>query len=273
VRHAAIDKIRVQVEHFDSIAARYYAARRHPNHVLLKDLLWEHVLRRTPLWSGRRPIEVLEPMCGYADGKFILERHLGRQVRYTGFDYSGSVVDRLRALHPGLDVRRADVTTFEPTPSGYDVIMLLGGLHHVPDAAPKVVRRLARALKANGILISFEPTFGNPLTRKVRERIYARNSLFDATTERSFAVEELLRMFDEAGLEPVDILFPGLLSYVLYYNPDAFPRLNVGGPRMVRLTFALDRLLFRSTLGRWLSFATLSIWRRRTSSPAAGRPL
>jgi SAM-dependent methyltransferase len=151
--------------------------------------------------------------------------------------------------------------------------MLLGGLHHVPDAAPKVVRRLARALKANGILISFEPTFGNPLTRKVRERIYARNSLFDATTERSFAVEELLRMFDEAGLEPVDILFPGLLSYVLYYNPDAFPRLNVGGPRMVRLTFALDRLLFRSTLGRWLSFATLSIWRRRTSSPAAGRPL
>jgi SAM-dependent methyltransferase len=176
------------------------------------------------------------------------------------------VVERLRALHPDLDVRRTDVTTFEPTPLGYDLIILLGGLHHVPDAAAMVVRRLAGALKPGGLLVSFEPTFGNPLARRVRERIYDRNSLFDARTERSFAVDELLEMFEAAALEPVDILFPGLLSYVLYYNPDAFPGLNVGGSRLVRLTFALDRLLFRSALGRGLSFATLSVWRRPISS-------
>jgi SAM-dependent methyltransferase len=174
------------------------------------------------------------------------------------------VVDRLRALDPGLDVRRADVTTFQPAPSSYDVIMLLGGLHHVPDAAPTVVGRLARALRPGGILISFEPTFGNRLARIIRERIYVRNSLFDARTERSFAVNELLRTFETAGLEPQDILFPGLISYVLYYNPDAFPNLNIGGARLVRCTFALDRLLFRSALGRWLSFATLSVWGRPT---------
>jgi SAM-dependent methyltransferase len=257
-----VDKIRIQIEHFDSIAERYYTARRDANHILLKDLLWRHVLRRAPFWSAERPIDVLEPMCGYADGRRILERHLDCALRYTGFDYSSAVVDRLRALHPGLDVRRADVTTFEPAPRAYDLIMLLGGLHHVPDAARGVVARLARGLRPNGILINFEPTFGNPLTRRVREQIYARNSLFDARTERSFAVDELCRMFEVAGLEPVDILFPGLISYVLYYNPDAFPRLNVGGSRLVRLTFAFDRLLMRSLLGRWLSFATLSVWRK-----------
>jgi len=221
--------------------------------------------------SAEQPIAVLDPMCGYADGKRILERHLGCKLHHTGLDYSSSVVDRLRTLDPGLDVRRADVTTFEPTPLSYDVIMLLGGLHHIPDAAPLVVGRLARALKPGGILISFEPTFGNLLVRRVRERIYARNSLFDARTERSFAVNELLRMFEAAALEPVDILFPGLISYILYYNPDAFPNLNIGGPRLVRLTFALDRLLFRAALGRWLSFATLSVWRRPTSSADADR--
>lgn len=266
MRQETIEKIQIQVEHFDSIAERYHTARQHANHILLKDLLWEHVLRRTPLWSAERPIDVLEPMCGYADGHRILERHLGCRLRYTGFDYSSSVVHRLHSVNPGLDVRRADVTTFEPMPLGYDVVMLLGALHHVPDAAPEVVPRLARALRPGGILISYEPTFGNPLTRRVRERIYARNSLFDARTERSFAVDELLRMFEKAALEPVDILYPGLLSYTLYYNPDAFPSLNVGGPRLVRLTFSLDRLLLRSAVGRWLSFATLSVWRKPTSS-------
>lgn len=270
MRQHSVDKVQIQVEHFDSIAERYYTARRHTNHVLLKDLLWEDVLRRTPLQSSRGPIDVLEPMCGYADGKRILERHLGCALRYNAFDYSSGVVDRLRALNPGLDVQRADVTTFEPASCSYDLIMLLGGLHHVPDAAPDVVARLARALRPGGILISFEPTFGNSLTRSVRERIYARNSLFDARTERSFAVDELRRMFEAAALEPLDILYPGLLSYVLYYNPDAFPLLNVGGPSLVRLTFALDRLLMRATLGRWLSFATLSVWRRPTSISDVG---
>jgi len=262
-----LDKVQAQAAHFDSIAGRYYAARRHANHVLLKDLLWDHVLRRTPLWSAKEPIEVLEPMCGYADGKRILERHLRCALHYTGFDYSAGVVERLHATNPGLDVTRADVTRYEPDPASYDLILLLGGLHHVPDAAPDVVVRLARGLRPGGILLNFEPTSGNPLTRRVRERIYARNTLFDARTERGFAVDELRQMFEAAALQPLDTLYPGLLSYVLYYNPDAFPLLNVGGPGMVRFTFALDRLVMRSAIGRWLSFATLSVWRK---PPATG---
>ena len=56
--------------------------------------------------------------------------------------------------------------------------------------------------------------------------------------------------------------WPGLASYVLYYNPDAFPSLNLGGERAVRTAFALDRPFFRTPIGRFFSFATLSLWRR-----------
>ena len=257
----AIDKVRTQIEHFDAIAERYYTARRHRNHLLLKDLLWADVFRRNRLGLAP-PIRVLEPMCGYADGKRILERHLDPSLHYSGFDYAANVIDRLRLLDPTLDVWRADVTRFEPAAARYDLVLLLGGLHHVPDAAPEVVRRLTAALRPGGFLISFEPTHGNALFRRARDLIYRRNSLFDPRTERAFSAPELVAMFERAGLEQRDLFYPGLLSYVLYYNPDAFPALNLGGERLVRLTFALDRILMRSALGQMLSFATLSLWRK-----------
>ena len=111
----------------------------------------------------------------------------------------------------------------------YDIIILIAGLHHVPFHAPESVRRLVTALKPGGFFISLEPTSGNIIARKAREYIYKKNSLFDAETERDFSVNELCRMFEIAGLEKTYISFPGLLSYVLYYNPDAFPALNCGG--------------------------------------------
>ncbi len=120
---------------------------------------------------------------------------------------------------------------------------------------------LAASLRPGGLLINLEPTHGNPLARMVRERIYRRNQLFDAETERAFSVEELDAMFVSAGLELAYRTYPGLLGYVLYYNPDAFPGLNLAGTRAVNMLFALERPLMATRIGRWLSFATLAVWR------------
>lgn len=43
----------------------------------------------------------------------------------------------------------------------------------------------------------------------------------------------------------------------------SLPLLNRGGARWVDFCFAVDRLLMHSWLGRILSFATVSIWRKR----------
>lgn len=109
---------------------------------------------------------------------------------------------------------------------------------------------------------SLEPTHGNPLTRAVRDRIYRRNALFDEQTERAFSVRDLFGMFEAAGLRRRVVMYPGLLAYVLYYNPDAFPGLNRGGSAGVRLAWTLDRPLIGTALGRLLSFCTLSLWER-----------
>lgn len=260
-------KIDRQVAHFDTIAATYRDARQHPNHLLLKALIWASALSGNQALRGlcqdrNGRIDVLEPMCGFADGRQILRHHTPAVLDYHGFDFSQRVIAMLRNDMPDADIWQQDVTKFTPQPASQDIVILLGGLHHVPDAAAAVVRRLAGALRPKGLFINFEPTSGNPLFSLVRQRIYQRNALFDEVTEHDFPVAELMRMFSDAGLRLVDALHPGLLAYVLYYNPDAFPLLNRGGAGMVRASYAVDRLFQRTPIGRALSFATLSIWQQ-----------
>lgn len=249
-----------QAAHFDGIAETYLKSRQHRNHLTFKDLMWREFLDRKPYLKleGQR---VLEPMCGYGDGRKILSAHLGTAFDYRGFDYSGAVIDRLRELEPDIAVSHQDVTRFEAH-EDYDLIILLGGLHHVPSHAARVVGKLASALKPGGYFISLEPTDGNPVLAGVRRWIYRRNKLFDEETERSFPMAEYRAMFDSAGLHLVDDFYPGLLAYVLYYNPDAFPLLNIGGPGLVRALWTLERPFRRGAFGRVFSFATLSLWRK-----------
>lgn len=248
-----------QREHFNGIADAYYTARQHANHLELKRLIWSEFLGKSPL-AGRE-LTVLDAMCGHADAAAILREHLKGNIAYSGFDYSDEVVARVRQDNPGLDVRQADATEFRPTQS-YDLVVLIGGLHHVHHAAERALRNLVGAIRPGGYFLSLEPTHGNPLFAAIRNAIYRRNRLFDADTERGFSVAELVAMFERAGLERVDVMYPGLLSYILYYNPDAFPKLNVGGTNAVRRLFAAERPFLRSAAARALSFATLSLWRK-----------
>ena len=114
----------------------------------------------------------------------------------------------------------------------------------------------------SGTDINLEPTHGNPVTKFVRNRIYASNDLFDEQTEEAFPVGSLFSMFRANGLERKTAMYPGLLSYILYYNPDAFPGLNLGGEKAVRSLFALDGLFMHNAIGRTFSFATPSLWQR-----------
>ena len=254
------DKIERQKEHFDKIADRYYLARRQDKHLLLKNLMWKGFLSDKDYLS-RDGLRVLEAMCGFADGKEVIENNLRISVNYTGFDYSSTVVQNLHLERPELNVYQQDITKFS-SDEEFDLIIILGGLHHVPDHAKSAIKRLTSSLASGGYFLNLEPTHGNRLFKKIREHIYSRNNLFDEVTEEAFPVEELKVFFLDAGLRLADISFPGLLSYILYYNPDAFPSLNIGGNWLVKTTYAFDRLWMRNWIGKTLSFATLSLWQK-----------
>jgi SAM-dependent methyltransferase len=262
-----VDKVERQRAHFDRIATTYFESRQHANHLLLKALMWDrffagHEFLRSP------ELRVLEPMCGFAEGRRILEQHLQPEFRYSGFDYSVSLIERARELDPALDITMGNVLEFDASglDQPYDLIILIGGLHHVYAQAGEALGRLCTALRPGGHFISYEPTHDLAAVRWIRETIYGRNPLFDVETERGFLLSELNELFEGAGFELADQMYPGLLSYILFYNPDAFPLLNRGGSSLVKATFALDRPFLRNLLGRKLSFATLSLWRKPEGS-------
>jgi SAM-dependent methyltransferase len=249
--------------HFDSIAKRYFSARQSANHLLYKKLLWSCALKGL-CHDDREQIDVLEPMCGYAEGKSIIEKFYPGRIRYDGFDTSELLLEKAKDKMPEANLFQADITKFVPQKK-YDIIILIGGLHHVYISAAPVLAVLHGALKESGIFINFEPTHACGLTQYIRDKIYESNSLFDAGTERGFALKELNGIYHEAGFQIADQIYPGLLAYVLFYNPDAFPFLNIGGSFLVRSLFAVDRILFRTRTARILSFATLSILKPESS--------
>lgn len=255
-----MDKIEQQRAHFESISEHYFEQRQTDNHLLLKDLMWTHFFKdKQDLKKGE--VKVLEPMCGYAEGKKILDRYLGTGGEYTGFDYSDNLIEKVKAKEPELHVFVQDITKFNPAEK-YDLIILIGGLHHVFQYTQDVIGIMNRSLNPGGYFINFEPTENNAFYRALRKRIYKKNDLFDEETEQGFSLKDLNGYFEKKGFTIADQLYPGLLSYMMYYNPDAFPALNIGGSKMVKFTFGLDKLFFRNWIGRKFSWATLTLWQK-----------
>jgi SAM-dependent methyltransferase len=247
-----------QASHFEGVAGRYFSARRSPNHLLYKELLWSAALKAVRPPAGTGTLDVLEPMCGYAEGKTIVERHYHGLIRYEGFDTSPTLLEQVAKTKPDAVVFKGDVRDFAPKKK-YDVVIISGGLHHVYRDAAAVLSMVVRALKDDGVFVNLEPTQNVFATRVARRLIYKSNPFFDPQTERAFDLPELNRLYKNAGLAVVRQVYPGLLAHVLYYNPDAFPILNIGGPLLVRSLFFLDRLFMASIIGKLLSFATLTV--------------
>lgn len=254
-----MNDIERQKRHFEAVSEKYLLSRKNVNHLAFKELLWNFFHARNGLPKKR--LAVLEPMCGYAEGRQILKDYLSLDIDYAGFDYSEKLIRHIRENRPKMNVEVMDVTKFA-SERIYDVIILIGGLHHVYRHADIVISSLSNALNSGGFFISFEPTNNNCLIEKIRKVIYKNNSLFDAETESAFRLKELNEMFLKNNFKLIDQVYPGLLCYILYYNPDAFPYLNVGNPSIVGFLFNAEKRLYAHTIGRKLSFATLSLWKK-----------
>jgi len=253
-----------QRKHFNEISTIYASARKDVKHLLLKQMVWESFFADKKTLAGVCE-RVLEPMCGIGEGGQIIRKYLTADIDYTGFDYSEAMVESARKENPGANISWGDATAYEHRGELFDWIVLIGGLHHVFSGSGDVISRLRSSLLAGGYFLNFEPTQNCWVTRKIRKSIYKNNAIFDEETEQGFELSDLEAQFERAGFEKVDQVFAGLLAYVLFYNPDAFPILNLGGKWLVRVTFWLDRLIWRTWLAKKLSFATITLWRKADS--------
>lgn len=251
-----MDNLTRQKEHFNSIAKNYFEQRRGEKQVLLHDLIYNELFRHIKIREGK--IVVLEPMCGFGEGKRIVQQFFPNEIDYSGFDFSEEIVKCAKEIDKNVNIWVQDVTTFT-SQDKYDIIIIVGGLHHVPDYAYKVINNMSMLLNENGLFINVEPTYNNAIYKKICEFVYKRNKLFDNQTERRFSLRELNGMYKACGFKIEKQISAGLLAYILWYNPDAFPLLNRGGTKMVRRVFNFDKLFMHNKIGEKVSVATFTV--------------
>lgn len=251
------DRAEKQIKHFDERSINYFKARNQKKNIYYRKILFAYCLKGIEFEKKR--FYVLEPMCGFGTGKKIMDEIYGKErVIYSGFDACSEIIDIAQKLNPYADFRVGDVLDMTDKKK-WDVLIVLGGVHHVPAYAPEVFEKFYEALVPGGILINFEPTYNNVFTKLVTKGIYHKSSSFENETERRFSLNELNFMYKVAGFKIKKQLYPGLLSYLLWYNPQIFKWFNVGNMKLIRKVFTKECFLYSQRFGRKWSAATFSV--------------
>jgi SAM-dependent methyltransferase len=156
---------------------------------------------------------VLDFGCG--DGAFANEALAPRYHAIDGYDLAPAAIVRANADAPGPHLKffSADLLTlnYGALPR-YDGAFLIGILHHIKAATPKVLQSLTQVTDK---MIALEPN-GNNIVRKLLEFTPS----YRAAGEDSFRTQELIDIFSVAGWRTVVRkrlnLFPNFTPSVIY---------------------------------------------------------
>lgn len=181
-------------DHWDRAAKEGYARTMYRNSDVethVRGRLWRVAIEIADSLGVGRDACVLDIGCG--DGDFA-NRTLAPNYRAVdGIDKSTAAIERARVRsRQNATFRAVDLVTFDfNSLPHYDAAFLIGILHHIKQATPKIVVDLKRRTKK---LIVLEPN-GNHLLRKALEFTPA----YRTAGEDSFRTEELLGIFKAAG--------------------------------------------------------------------------
>ncbi len=155
---------------------------------------------------------VIDVGCG--DGAFANQMLATHYRSVDGIDKSEVAIRRAQAeTSNNATFRAVDLVTFEyESLPRYDAAFLIGILHHVKHATPRIVRALAQRTDK---MIVLEPN-GNNLMRKALEFTPS----YRAAGEDSFRSKDLITLFEAAGWRPVVWrrvnLFPNFTPGLMY---------------------------------------------------------
>jgi SAM-dependent methyltransferase len=243
----------LQGAHYDRLIDLYEAHATDPATMRYRRRFIDEPLLRGIELEGRT---VLEAMCGTGHSTAFLLEH-GANV--TGLDVSAQAIDRFRLKWPQCDGVVASIMD-PPLPDGaFDVVVVVGGLHHAHPHVDEAVEHMGRLLRPGGFLCFSEPHTGS-LMDLARRRWYARDSMFESN-EAAIDISAL----HAAHRDQFDFIserYFGNVAHTLVLNsmvlrvPPSLKRLYA------RPAMALERLL-NPILGRRLACSVSCQWRKR----------
>jgi ubiquinone/menaquinone biosynthesis C-methylase UbiE len=182
--------------------------------------------------------EVMEAMCGSgACGDFLVRNH----ASITALDISSNALSIYQEKRPQTRTVHASATKTNLPANTYDIICIVGGLHHLPPHTMEGIKEFHRLLRPNGILCFAEP-HDKSLLNIIRKMWYSIDNLFEEN-EEAINYEELLQK-SSGHFQEISCTYIGGPAYIFVLNSMVW--------RMPKkLKTILSPFLFK--LEKWLS--------------------
>lgn len=226
-----------QLEHYDNIAAEY------EEHYSDE---WSVEYRRRfiyePMFAGLnlKGMRVLDAMCGSGQ---TTEYLLAQGAEVTGLDISNEVIDTFRARWTNATAVKRSLLDSGLPDNSFDMVVIVGGLHHIHPNVEQAVNEIYRVLKPGGYLCFMEPHAGS--LPDIIRRVWYKFDRFFADNEASIDINRLQRDFkSKFTLRYANYM--GNLAFLLVLNSLIF-RLPVGAkkyysPALMRLESIINKL-------------------------------
>lgn len=190
---------------FDGICEQYAFKDLHPASSTARRQRLLRTLAAAPV--PQRP-SILEAGCGAGFSASYLD---GRFSRYVGVDYSEKLIQvaKERNAVAGAEFIASNIKDID-MPGQFDVVVMIGVLHHMDDMA-SALQQLLKTLKPGGWLLANEPQPGNPLISAAR---WARKRMDGGYSDEQdeLRADQLRSLYQQGGLTKIGIIPQGLLS-------------------------------------------------------------
>jgi len=229
----------VQRTHYDRIAGAYLTNLTHPHTREYMAYMDRAVLALT---KGERMGSVAEICCGAGEAFRLLNGSVRLGI---GVDVSPAMLEAARRDVPGDEhlFVNGDATRLPLKDAKFDMVMMLGGIHHVNDR-DRLFAEVHRILKPGGVYIWREPLDDFFLWRAARAAVYRASSTLESDTERPLRRRDTQERLERAGFA-VDVWRTiGFLGYCFLMNSDvlAINRVWQYVPGAVGLTRAATKI-------------------------------
>ncbi len=241
----------IQKDHYDQISELYnehYSDR--------WSLEYRERFIHTPLFENIdfSGLKVLDAMCGNGDVSIYLSN---RGAEVTGLDISEKQIS-VYTERCGCPGKASSIMDSGFPSESFDVVAVLGGLHHLPPHLDEAILEIHRLLKPGGIFCFSEP-HGHSILESLRQWWYRWDPLFEEN-EQAIDLDRLTENH-RSLFQPRLTKFLGGPAYLLVLNSLVFripQRLKaILSPGLLRL-----ELLMQPLFSKRLSLFVVSQWQK-----------
>ncbi len=199
---------------------------------------------------------VLEAMCGGGQtAKYLLEKN----ARVTGIDISPQQIASFQQRHPSARTICASILNSGIESQTFDVVSVIGGVHHMPPYIAETLLEIHRILKPGGYFCFMEP-HRESMLETFRKAWYKRDNLF-AENEEAVNMSELRSEFNN-HFEFIHEHYLGNIAYLLVLNSMVF-RIPIKLKKFYSPALIAIESLSNKILGKPFSCFVIAQWQKK----------